>query len=296
MNLSQLYYFQKLAEIQHYSTAAKELHISQPALSSAISALESELFVPLFQKCGRNVKLTDYGKEFYTYVSKSLRYIEQATATMKEYSNQINGLLKIGCIPTLLNEFLPNIISNYQALYENANFEIYNAVSMDVIEGVRNKKYDIGFCSKEEKAEDIVFIPVFYQEVIAITRIDDTSITGDSIPMGYLRERKDIITYRDTLPIGKTIQSVLKKNNIEASYKYDDEISLCGMVTKFGKLAICADTPYLNQFNTIKRYHISDLPMETRLIYMCYNKNTLQPAIVESFMNHVVINELKLPE
>lgn len=296
MNLSQLYYFQKLAEIQHYSTAAKELHISQPALSSAISSLESELFVPLFQKCGRNVKLTDYGKEFYEYVSKSLRLIEQGSAVMKEYSNQISGTVKIGCIPTLLNEYLPNIIRNYQGRYENAHFDIYHGMSKEIIAGVQNRTYDIGFCSKMENTPDLVYVPVYYQEIIAICRKDNDSVQGESIPLSYLKNQKEIFTYRDTIPIGKLIKSILKKHNIEANYRFDDEITLGGVVTNFDKFVICADTPFLSQFTEIKKLHISDLPPETRLIYMCYNKSTLQTAIIESFMNYVVTNELKLPE
>ena len=62
MNLNTLYYFKVLAQLQHYSQAAELLYISQPSLSHAISALEKDLGVPLFQKKGRNVELTKYGK------------------------------------------------------------------------------------------------------------------------------------------------------------------------------------------------------------------------------------------
>lgn len=50
MNLNQLYYFQKVAQLQHYHQAAKELNISQPSLSRSIANLEDELGVSLFQK------------------------------------------------------------------------------------------------------------------------------------------------------------------------------------------------------------------------------------------------------
>ncbi len=50
MNLSQLYYFRKLAELQHYTKAAKELLVAEPTLSGSISSLEQELGVSLFSK------------------------------------------------------------------------------------------------------------------------------------------------------------------------------------------------------------------------------------------------------
>ena len=56
MNLPQLYYFRKLAEVQHYTEAAKALYITQPSLSDSIASLEKELGVSLFQKKGRNIK------------------------------------------------------------------------------------------------------------------------------------------------------------------------------------------------------------------------------------------------
>ncbi|WP_241428017.1 LysR family transcriptional regulator [Clostridium saccharobutylicum] len=50
MNLNQLYYFKKLAQLQHFTQAAKELYITQPTLSGSISSLEEELGVELFRK------------------------------------------------------------------------------------------------------------------------------------------------------------------------------------------------------------------------------------------------------
>ena len=63
MNIEYLKYFAELAKLQHYGKAAKALNISQPGLSHAIKTLEDEYGVPLFQKEGRNVSLSRYGKE-----------------------------------------------------------------------------------------------------------------------------------------------------------------------------------------------------------------------------------------
>lgn len=63
MNIEYLKYFAELAKVQHYGKAAKILNISQPGLSHAIKTLEEECGVPLFQREGRNVSLSSYGKE-----------------------------------------------------------------------------------------------------------------------------------------------------------------------------------------------------------------------------------------
>ena len=64
MNLYQLRYFTTLAQEEHYTKAALKLHITQPSLTHAIHLLEDELDVALFEKKGRNVVLTKYGKLF----------------------------------------------------------------------------------------------------------------------------------------------------------------------------------------------------------------------------------------
>ena len=68
MNLNQLYYFRTLAELEHYTKAAEKLNISQPTLSHSIAAMEKELGANLFEKQGRNVVLTKYGRIYIFYV------------------------------------------------------------------------------------------------------------------------------------------------------------------------------------------------------------------------------------
>ena len=80
MNLSQVRYFKKLAEVQHYTRAAKELFISQPTLSNSISQLERELGIPLFERENRAVRLTRYGEEFYAYASQALQLLDKGVA------------------------------------------------------------------------------------------------------------------------------------------------------------------------------------------------------------------------
>ena len=72
MNLSYIRYFVELAHVQHYTNAARNLNITQPSLSHAISQLEEELGVMLFEKNGRNTELTAIGREFLACAERSL--------------------------------------------------------------------------------------------------------------------------------------------------------------------------------------------------------------------------------
>lgn len=295
MNLPQLYYFRKLAELQHYTEAAKALYITQPSLSDSISSLEKELGVSLFQKKGRNVELTKYGSEFYNYVTESLGVLEHGIAVIKEKSGHLSGTIDVGCIPTLLGDYLPDIVDRYGEKNPLAKFNIYHGMSIEVANGVSEGKYDIGFCSMVDKMEDLVFVPVTYQELVVIARRDHPLAKFDEICLSDLKDHK-LTTYRDTIPIGKTVRQLLKEKGVEATFSYDNEISIGGRINKSTKVAICADTPYLAQFDNIKKIHLKDVPLDTRMIYMVYSKKNFITSAVEAFANFVVGSCLNLPE
>ena len=294
MNLQQLYYFRKLAEVQHYTEAAKALYITQPSLSDSISSLESELSVALFQKKGRGIELTKYGQEFYQYVSQALGVLEHGIAIMKEKSDSVTGTIDVGCIPTLLGDFLPDALDLYHEKHPQVNFNIFQDKSIPVAEGVSAGNFDIGFCSMVESKEDLVFVPITYQELIVIVRNDHPLARYDSMELSTLRDYT-LSTYRDTIPIGKTIRKILKDKNMEAAYSYDDEISIAGRIKRSSKAAIVADTPFLKQFDNLKKIHLTDVPLNTRMLYMVYSKKNFITAAVEAFANFMVSNCLNLP-
>lgn len=294
MNLQQLYYFRKLAEVQHYTEAAKALYITQPSLSDSIASLEHELSVSLFQKKGRGVQLTKYGQEFYEYVNQALGILEHGIAAVREKSDSVTGTIDIGCIPTLLGDFLPNALDLYHEKCPQVSFNIFNEKSIPVAEGVSAGTYDIGLCSMVENKDDLVFVPITYQELVVIVRNDHPLAVHDSIELTALKGYM-LSTYRDTIPIGKTIRKILKEKGMEAVYSYDDEISIAGRINHSSKTAIVADTPFLKQFDNLKKIHLTDVPKDTRMLYLVYSKKNFITAAVEAFANFMVAHCLNLP-
>lgn len=293
MNLSQLYYFRKLAQLQHYTKAAKELYITQPSLSDSISSLEQELGISLFQKEGRNVKLTKYGQEFYEYVNDALNQLDKGIAVAKSKSGAMGGMIDIGCIPTILGDYMPNAIQHYRAKNPKAVFNIYQGHTLRLLEELKKGKYDIAFCSKVDDPE-LEFIPILAQKLILVVRHDHPLASRESVEVTEL-SNYSLTTYRETIPIGKIVRAVLREKGVEASFSYDDEISIGGVVTVTNQIAIAADTPYLNQFDQIKKITISDIPEDTRLVYMVYSKKNYMAKAPEDFAEFLVEHERRLP-
>lgn len=294
MNLSQLYYFRKLAQLQHYTKAAKELYITQPSLSDSISSLEQELGLSLFQKEGRNVKLTKYGKEFYEYVDAALNELDKGIAVAKSKSGLLGGVIDLGCIPTILGDYVPSVLTRYREIYPKVSFNIYQGHTLRLLDELKKGTYDVAFCSKTEDTE-LEFIPILAQRLILVVRADHPLAQKESVMLEELSDYS-LTTYRETIPIGKIVRTVLRNKGVEASFSYDDEISTGGVVMATNQAAIAADTPYLSQFGYIKKIIISDIPEDTRLVYMVYSKKNYMTKATEDFMEFLVKHARQLPQ
>ena len=91
MNLTQLQYFRALAQSQHYASTAERLGVAQSSLSRSISALEEELGVYLFEKQGRNIRLTKYGEAYYCYIRDGLNLLETGEKFVRDMADPTCG-------------------------------------------------------------------------------------------------------------------------------------------------------------------------------------------------------------
>ncbi len=111
MNLNQLYYFRTLADYEHYTRAAEELHITQPTLSKAISSLEQELGAYLFEKKGRNVVLTKQGKHYLEYVKAALSELERGNDYLRKEQAMAEGYIDLGMVTSVEYDMMDSELS-----------------------------------------------------------------------------------------------------------------------------------------------------------------------------------------
>ncbi len=98
MELLQLRYFLELAKTEHMTLTAANLHISQPALSSTIKKLEEELGVPLFERKGRNIRLSRYGQAYREYVQEAFFSLETGGKALARMRNATDNTFRLGIL------------------------------------------------------------------------------------------------------------------------------------------------------------------------------------------------------
>lgn len=121
MELLQLKYFQTVATMENITQAAEVLYISQPSLSRAITRLEKDLGVPLFDRKGKNIYLNQYGKAFLKHVDTILQELETSRQELKDMASPFSGMVTIGAVTS---RFLPHLFHQYLQLHPDIKFRL----------------------------------------------------------------------------------------------------------------------------------------------------------------------------
>ena len=145
MELRQIRSFLSIAETLHFGRTAELIHLSQPALSLQIKALEEEVGVRLFERNRRKTTLTAAGLAFRDDAAAALSQLEQAIRRARLAANGKLGLLRIGFISTAGSEIVPNIVRQYKELNPEVEFSLRNILTAEQVEMLETGSLDIGF-------------------------------------------------------------------------------------------------------------------------------------------------------
>ncbi len=145
MELRQIRSFLSIAETLHFGRTAEMIHLSQPALSLQIRALEDEIGVRLFERNRRKTALAAAGVAFREDATGALLRLDQAVHKAKLAANGKLGILRIGFISTAGNEIVPAIIRQFRELNAEVEFSLRNILTIDQIQMLETGSLDIGF-------------------------------------------------------------------------------------------------------------------------------------------------------
>ncbi|MBQ8295634.1 MAG: LysR family transcriptional regulator [Clostridia bacterium] len=121
MEIQKLKYFYAVAKHQHVTKAAEEMHISQPSLTQAMHLLERELEVPLFQKQGRRIVLTEFGRYLKAKLDILLPEFDNLPKEMQQMASKSNKTVKLNILA--MSTFVINAIVNYRKKNEDVIFD-----------------------------------------------------------------------------------------------------------------------------------------------------------------------------
>jgi DNA-binding transcriptional LysR family regulator len=145
MELRQLRYFIAVAEALHFGRAAETLHLSQPALSKQIQALEDSLGIQLFERTNHWVKLTIAGQQFLKTAYQILQDIEEGIYVTRQIAQGQAGRLRIGLTEATLFGLGPTLVKAFREQYPQVKLVLTSGDTEANIEALRIHQIDVGF-------------------------------------------------------------------------------------------------------------------------------------------------------
>ena len=158
MNYNYLRYFSVLAQVEHYTLAAARLGISQPSLSSAIHHLETELGdVKLFEKVGRNIRLTEEGRYYQEKVDAALQELHTASATLRQSQVSAPVVIRMGVVSGTLGGVAARMIADYILTNDRIRFRLTESSAEELMDLVRQEKLDMAIVDTTNRDRSLHF-------------------------------------------------------------------------------------------------------------------------------------------
>ena len=158
MNYNVLRYFSVLAQVEHYTIAAARLGISQPSLSSAIHNLENELGgVKLFEKMGRNIRLTEEGKFYREKVDAALNELHTASLMLRDSKLSAPVVIRMGVVSGTLEGLVAEEIVAYTRKNSRIRFHLTESSAENLMDLVRQEKLDMAIVDSTDRDRSLHF-------------------------------------------------------------------------------------------------------------------------------------------
>ncbi|WP_312753379.1 LysR family transcriptional regulator [Rummeliibacillus suwonensis] len=232
MELRQLRYFVAVAEREHISEAAENLHVAQSAVSRQIANLEEELGIELFERVGRNVKLTPIGKTFLEYTIAALQAIDFAKKQVDEYLNPEKGTIKIGFPSSLASFLLPTVISAFKKEHPNVSFHLRQGSYRYLINAIKQRELNLAFLGPVPAKDDAINTKILFTEnIAALVPASHQLATKEEIQLADLRN-EGFVLFPDGYILNKVVVEACKSVGFtpKISSEGEDMDALKGLV------------------------------------------------------------------
>lgn len=171
-SLHELQIFLTAAEFGNFSEAARRLHISQPAVSQAISSMEKHFATDLFLRQGRSVRLTEAGQALKPMARELLSVARRLNETMASLHGEVVGEINVGCSTTSGKYLLPGLIARFRGQFPQVRINVLVSSRDSVIRRLLSGQVTLGVSSKRVDHRDLEYKNFFTDEVILVVPAD----------------------------------------------------------------------------------------------------------------------------
>ena len=289
-NLSLYHIFNCVAETGNISHASKQLFISQPAVSKAISTLEEHMQVTLFIRSSRGVKLTEEGRILYDHTKEAFELLDRGEESLKRFHELGIGHLRIGVSSTLCKYLLLPYLNGFVKENPHIKITIENQSTSHTLKQLESLSLDIGLVAKPESERTFHFY--------SLGEIEDIFVASPSY-LDNLKMREsstDIFSTANIMLLDeenisrKHIEDYFRANQIEPTHVL--EVSNMDLLIDFAKTS-------LGVACVIKKFVLPELesgllveiplktPINKREVGFSYAKNAFLSDAMQKFIDFI---------
>jgi DNA-binding transcriptional LysR family regulator len=201
MEIRQIKSFLSVSETLHFGKSSQLLHLSQPALSLQIKALEEELGVKLLDRDRQGTKITPAGVIFRASAAKIMEELEAACRQTQWTAAGKLGLIRLGFISTAGQEIVPTLIRRFRKQYPQVEFRLRNILTSEQPELIKTGALDVGFLRLPiDIPEGVDVIPVHRERFVVIFPVGHPLANREGIRLRDLRGEKFVMYERAFAP------------------------------------------------------------------------------------------------
>lgn len=173
LTLKQLRYFEALARHGHFGRAAEACAISQPAISVQIRELEDQLGTELFERGGKQIRLTHFGEEFALRVRDILCSVDELGDLARSARQRLVGRLRIGIIPTIAPYLLPAIIGDLTRSNASLDIHVRETVTPKLIHELVDGRLDTAIVALPVSEPSLTEVALFTERFVLVRPAED---------------------------------------------------------------------------------------------------------------------------
>lgn len=213
MNFHQLKVFYIVAKEKSFSSAARKLFLTQPAVTIQVHLLEDYYGIKLFERLGKSIELTDAGKVLYSYAGQIFQLTNETENVMADFRSLDKGLLKIDTTRTIARYYIPKILAIFGGRYPKVKINLRAGNSREALDCMINFACDIAIVGRLKYPEELFIIPVFEEPLVVITSPTSKVFGKEEIEFRELH-KKPLILREEGSAIRKVLLEEYKKEDI----------------------------------------------------------------------------------
>lgn len=168
MNLQQLRTFRVVAQQRSYSRAAQQLYLSQPGVSLQVRALEQSIGMPLFERSGRQLRLTEAGVALLDYAERILSLVDESQQALEELGNARRGIVRVAASTTAGIYIVPRALGGFHRQNPGVRLTLDVVNRFTVAERLLRDEVDVAVMGLIEDAHDLQVEPFLPNELVVI--------------------------------------------------------------------------------------------------------------------------------